>query len=458
VSAVPDGDGRLYAAQRKVYAREVSGRFDRLRVIATCALLGLFYGLPWLQWDGHQAVLFDLPARKFHIFGLMFFPQDFFLLTWLLIIAALSLFFFTTLAGRLWCGYACPQTVWTNVFLAIERWFEGDRLQRIKLDRAPWTPRKLARKGGKQLLWIVFAAYTGLTFVGYFTAIRQLLPSLASASLGAWEVFWIAFYGFATYGNGGFMREQVCKYMCPYARFQSAMFDRNTLIISYDGKRGEPRGSRPRGADPQARGLGDCVDCTLCVQVCPTGIDIRKGLQLECIACAACIDACDGVMQRLNYAPGLIRYATQNSMDGLKTRILRPRTLIYGSLLLALIAGFGVAVAQRELVEIDVMRDRNSLYRQLDDGRIENVYTVRLINKDTQPHTMQLSVRGLADATVDSDRSAYRVGAGEVVTVAVRVRVPATAGGNHTLQVVARSTDGDESSTDARFLAPRSPR
>ena len=457
MSAVPESEGRLYAARQKVYAREVKGHYDRLRVIATCALLGLFYGLPWLQWDGHQAILFDLPARKFHIFGLMFFPQDFFLLTWLLIIAALSLFFFTTLAGRLWCGYACPQTVWTNIFLYTERWCEGDRMQRMKLDRAPWTPRKVLRKGGKQLLWVAFAAYTGLTFVGYFTAIRQLVPSLSTASLGGWETFWVGFYGFATYGNAGFLREQVCKYMCPYARFQSAMFDRNTLIISYDSKRGEPRGSRPRGADPQARGLGDCIDCTLCVQVCPTGIDIRKGLQLECIACAACIDACDDVMHRLNYAPGLIRYATQNSMDGLKTRILRPRTLIYSSLLLALIVGFGVAVAHRQLVAVDVMRDRNSLYRELDDGRVENVYTVRLVNKDTRAHTLRLSVHGLPEATLDSDRSDYRVGGGEVVSVAVRVRAPHITGGSHALQIVARSDDPHpvESRADARFLAPQ---
>jgi cytochrome c oxidase accessory protein FixG len=457
VNAVSDNDGRLYAAQQKVYAREVTGRYDRLRVIATCALLGLFYGLPWLQWDGHQAILFDLPARKFHIFGLLFFPQDFFLLTWLLIIAALSLFFFTTLAGRLWCGYACPQTVWTNVFIYIERRCEGDRMQQMKLDRAPWTPRKVVRKGGKQLLWIAFAAYTGLTFVGYFTAIRSLVPSLLTASLGGWEVFWVAFYGFATYGNAGFLREQVCKYMCPYARFQSAMFDRNTLIISYDARRGEPRGSRPRTVDPKARGLGDCVDCTLCVQVCPTGIDIRKGLQLECIACAACIDACDDVMHRLNYAPGLIRYATQNSMDGLKTRILRPRTLIYASLLFALIVGFGAAVAARQLVAVDVIRDRNSLYRQLDDGSIENVYTVRLINKDTQAHTLKLSARGLDGATVDSDRAEYLVDGGEVVSVAVRVRAPHPAAGSHALQIIARSEDAHpiESSADARFIAPQ---
>jgi cytochrome c oxidase accessory protein FixG len=261
MSSVVSQDGSLYAARQKIHAREVSGRFSRLRVIAMFALLGLFYVLPWVTWDGRQAVLFDLPARKFYIFGLTFFPQDFFLLTWLLIIAALSLFFFTALAGRLWCGYACPQTVWTEAFMWMERLTEGKRQQRIKLDRGPWTAEKVLRKASKQFLWITFSLYTGLTFVGYFSAIRTLVPNLFDASLGGWETFWALFYGFATYGNAGYMREQVCKYMCPYARFQGAMFDRNTLIISYDANRGEPRGSRARGTDPRSVGLGDCSAC-----------------------------------------------------------------------------------------------------------------------------------------------------------------------------------------------------
>lgn len=457
MSAVPGTDTSLYAAGHKIHAREVTGRFEQLRVIAAYALLGVFYGLPWLQWRGHQAVLFDMPARKFHIFGLLFFPQDFFLLTWLLIIAAVTLFFFTTLGGRLWCGYACPQTVWTKAFVTIERWCEGEWQQRTKLDRAPWTARKFVRKGRKQILWIAFAAYTGLTFVGYFSAIRELVPAIATAALGGWETFWILFYGFATYGNAGYMREQVCKYMCPYARFQSAMFDRDTLIISYDPARGEKRGSRSRSADPRKEGLGDCIDCTLCVQACPTGIDIRDGLQLECIACAACIDACDGVMQRMRYAPGLIRYATENSLEGKRTRIVRPRTLIYGALLLALVVGFGIAVAERQLLELDVMRDRNSLYRQLDDGSIENVYTVRVVNKDTGAHTLRLSVSGLQDATIDSEQSEYRIGGGEILSIPVRVRAPSHAvAGSVEVKILARSESDDapHSSAEARFVAP----
>lgn len=447
----------VYARHQKVYPREVSGRFNRLRVLSAWVLLGVFYALPWLQWRGQQAVLFDLPARKFHVFGLILFPQDFFLLTWLLVIAAISLFFFTALAGRLWCGYACPQTVWTQVFVAIERWLEGNRQQRIKLDHAPWTLRKLARKSGKQVLWIAFGACTGLTFVGYFSPIRELVPATFTLSLGGWETFWIAFYGCATYGNAGYLREQVCKYMCPYARFQSAMFDRNTLIISYDERRGEPRGSRRRGPDHRVQGIGDCVDCTLCVQACPTGIDIRKGLQLECIACAACIDACDTVMDRMEYPRGLIRYTTQGALEGKQVRVLRARTVIYGALLAVLVVGFAVAVAQRRLLELDVLRDRNSLYRVVDDSTVENVYTVRLINKDTQPRTLRLDIRGLPGAVLDSSQAEYRVGAGEIVSAAIRIRMDSAAvSGSQALQIVARSNDPShkESVAQTRFIAP----
>ncbi|HEU4601269.1 MAG TPA: cytochrome c oxidase accessory protein CcoG [Steroidobacteraceae bacterium] len=461
MSVAPNSVGdSLYAAHQKVYPREVTGRFNNLRIAAVIALLGLFYVMPWVQWDGHQAVLFDLPARKFYIFGLTFFPQDFFFLTWLLIIAALSLFFFTALAGRLWCGYACPQTVWTETFVWIERWIEGDRSKQMKLDRGPWNWNKMWRKSAKQMLWVSFALFTGFTFVGYFTAIRTLVAEFTTLSFGGWETFWILFYGFATYGNAGYMREQVCKYMCPYARFQSAMFDRDTMIISYDPQRGEPRGSRPRGADPKAQGLGECIDCTLCVQVCPTGIDIRKGLQLDCIACAACIDVCDSVMDRMKYPRGLIRYSTQNAMDGKATRIARPRTLVYGSLLLVLITAFGIAVSHRRLVDLDVMRDRNAMYRVLDDGRIENVYTMRVINKDTRAHTFHFTVQNLEGAVVDSDQPAYQVGAESVATAAIRVRVPAgLVHGSRDIRIIAIAEDTASIRTPSksRFIAPVTP-
>ena len=334
----------MYVSEPKIYPREISGRFQRLRVIAAWVLMALFYLMPWLNLGGEQALLFDLPKRQFHVLGLNFWPQDFIFLAGILVILAFSLFFFTALAGRLWCGYACPQTVWTEVFLALERITEGNRGQRIKLDRAPWSWHKLRRKALKQLSWITLAAWTGVTFVGFFSPIRELAPSLLRFDAGGWEIFWVSFYGLATYGNAGYLREQVCKYMCPYARFQSAMFDHDTLIISYDTARGEPRGPGKRRADDARPGLdilpkqipklGDCIDCTLCVQVCPTGIDIRNGLQIDCIACGACIDACDQVMAKVGLPLGLIRYSTENAIVGGASRIMRPRIIIYALLLL----------------------------------------------------------------------------------------------------------------------------
>ena len=449
---------RLYEAAEKIYPREVDGIFTRLRLASMVALLGLYYGLAWLQWDGRQALLFDLPARKFYVFGIVLFPQDFFFLSWLLIIAALSLFFFTALAGRLWCGYACPQTVWTEAFLWMERLVEGRGAARRKLDRGPWTANKIRRKVIKQALWIGFALWTGFTFVGYFTPIRDLGVKVFTLSLGGWEAFWIVFYGFATYGNAGFMREQVCKYMCPYARFQSAMFDRDSLIISYDHARGEPRGSRRRDSDPKAAGLGDCIDCTMCVQVCPTGIDIRKGLQYECIACAACIDACNGVMDKMGYAPGLIRYSTQHAMEGAATRLLRPRMLVYGTLLTGLCAAFVVALVTRVPVELDIIRDRNALYRDSRPGYIENVYMLRVINKDNEPHAYDIEVGGLPTVSLETDPAVIEVAAGEVATVAARVLIEdgAVGSGGHDVELSLRASDapGLATTETTRFISP----
>ncbi len=453
----PPASTSLYEAHQKIYPREVDGRFDRLRRVAVWVLLGLFYLLPWLPWDGRQAVLFDLPARKFYVFGLVFWPQDFFYLTWLLIIAGLSLFFFTALAGRLWCGYACPQTVWTEVFLRIERWFEGDRNRRMKLDRAPWTREKLWRKGGKHLAWVVLALWTGFTFVGFFTPVQELAGKAGSLSTGPWETFWVLFYSLATWGNAGFLREQVCKYMCPYARFQSAMFDRDTLIIAYDPNRGEPRGPRARSVDRQANGLGDCVDCKACVQVCPTGIDIREGLQYECIACAACIDACDGVMDRMNYPKGLIRYTSQQALEGRESRVVRPRMLVYGALLGLLVVGFFVSLSLRTPVSLDVMRDRNALYRTLADGSVENVYLLRILNKDTEAHRYRLAASGLPGLVIETDAAEHAVGPGEVYSLPARVRVPAGAAqGSSSIRVKVAAVDDPRlvATREARFLAP----
>ena len=326
----------LYEVRKKIHPRSVHGWFAGWRVFFIIATQLAFYGTAWLEWGGRQALLFDLGARKFYMFGLVFWPQDFIYLTALLVISALSLFLFTAVAGRLWCGYACPQTVYTEMFIWIERKIEGDRGARIRLDSEPFDARKLGLKALKHGAWIALALWTGITFVGYFTPIRELLGEVGNLSLGPWETFWVLFYAFATYGNAGWMREQVCKYMCPYARFQSAMFDPDTMIITYDKSRGDPRGSRSRGADHRALSLGDCVDCGLCVQVCPTGIDIRDGLQYECIGCAACIDGCNQVMNKMGYAKGLIRYSTENALKNgwnfrqIVAHAFRPRVDLLG--------------------------------------------------------------------------------------------------------------------------------
>ena len=453
----PDDGQSFYAKHVKVYPREVAGRFDRLRRAAVFTLLGLFYLVPWFKWDGRQAVLFDLPARKFWIFGLVLWPQDFIILTWLLVVLGLSLFFFTALAGRLWCGYACPQTVWTEVFVWIESAIEGDRAKRMKLDKAPWTTDKVARKALKQLVWIVFSLWTGLSFVGFFAPITQVAHGLVTLTLGGWALFWTLFYGAATYANAGYMREQVCLYMCPYARFQSAMFDRDTLIITYDGERGEPRGARGRGTDHRAKGLGDCVDCTVCVQVCPTGIDIRKGLQYECIACAACIDACDEVMDRVGYPRGLIRYTTQNALDGRASKVLRPRTLVYATLLTLIFLAGLTALLTRNTIGLDVIRDRGALYRETAHDEIENVYLLRIINKDQHPHTFRLEAEGLDGLRLDGAPLAWRVEGGEVYSTAVRVEVPASRiRGGHDIRFTLSDADSPSRRVreKARFIAP----
>jgi cytochrome c oxidase accessory protein FixG len=445
----------LYLKHQKVYPREVQGRFARLRTLSVWVLLGIFYLLPWLEWGERQAVLFDLPARKFFILDLVFWPQDFIFLTWLLIIAALALFFFTAVGGRLWCGYACPQTVWTETFLWMEKFTEGDRAARMKLDKAPWSARKLARKSLKQSLWLSFALWTGFTFVGFFTPIRTLAGEVGAFTLGGWEIFWILFYGFATYGNAGYLREQVCKYMCPYARFQGAMFDRDTLVITYDAERGEPRGTRRRTANSGGLKKGDCVDCSWCVQVCPTGIDIRNGLQIDCIACAACIDACDTVMEKVGSPRGLIRYTTQHALDNKPTRILRPRVLVYGALLVLLIAGFVTALALRSPVSLDVLRDRNTLFRLTDDGLVDNVYTLRILNKSEHERVFRLEAHGTSPLTLLPANREYYVPSGTVYSLPVRVRRAAYEPlGPETITFSLHDDEGIQVATEARFLAP----
>jgi cytochrome c oxidase accessory protein FixG len=456
MSQLQDAGDSLYRKDPKVYPRDVTGTFASLRKLAVVALLGLYYILPWINWGGHQSVLFDLPARKFYIFSLTFWPQDFIFLALMLIIAGLSLFFVTAVAGRLWCGYACPQTVWTEVFLWMERLVEGDRNKRMKLDASPWNSNKILRKTSKQILWIGFALWTGFTFVGFFTPIRGLGEAVFNFQLGGWETFWLLFYSFATYGNAGILREQVCKYMCPYARFQSAMFDKDTLVIAYDEARGEPRGGRRKSDDPADKGLGDCIGCTLCVQVCPTGIDIREGLQIECIACAACIDVCDQVMDKMDYKKGLISYTTEHRLSGHESRVFRPRILVYAILLLSLMAGVLWSVSNRVLLRADILRDRNALYRELPDNLIENVYTLKLINMDFKAHQYKVEVVGKDDITLFISPEP-KLESEQVGNFILRMQAPADTGRGSVKVDVRFSTLEEpiiERTVSTRFLMP----
>jgi cytochrome c oxidase accessory protein FixG len=436
----------LYAADKRIYPRAVSGWFAAWRWTVVWATQIAFYGGAWLTWNDRQAILFDIVHRKFYIFGLVFWPQDIIYLSILLIISALSLFLFTAVAGRLWCGYACPQTVYTEIFLWIERLIEGGRVQRMKLDRGDLSGRKLGLKVAKHAVWIALALWTGFTFVGYVTPIRELWSEVMTLSTGPWETFWMLFYGFATYGNAGWMREQVCIYMCPYARFQSAMFDQDTLIITYDKERGEPRGSRARLADPRALGLGDCVDCNICVQVCPTGIDIRNGLQYQCIGCAACVDGCDQVMDKMGYPRGLIRYSTQHAVEQNLTyaqmlaRAFRPRVLVYTAILWSVIIAAGISLWLRVPLKVDVIRDRAAIAREVEGGRIENVYRLQIMNTAEAGRVFDIGVDGLPTLHVASEaRIELEPTSAQMVLVRARVDPGAAQPGTHKIEFTVRA-------------------
>ncbi len=453
----------LYEAHTKIYPRSVQGLFQNWRWVMVWITQLVFYGLPWLDWGQRQAVLFDLGARRFYIFNLVLYPQDFIYLTGILVISALSLFLFTAVAGRLWCGYACPQTVYTEIFLWIEKKFEGDRSARMRRDAKPLSADKFLRKGGKHLAWLVVALWTGFTFVGYFTPITELGSELAALRMGSWEVFWSLFYGFATYGNAGFMREQVCKHMCPYARFQSAMFDRDTLVVTYDETRGEPRGARSRKADPTQLNLGACVDCTLCVQVCPTGIDIRDGLQYECIGCGACADVCDTVMDKMGYARGLVKYSTQNGVEQNWTsqqivrHVARPRVLLYTGILVGIVLAMGISLALRTPFKVDVVRDRGTLARIVSGGKIENVFRLQVMNATESRQQYHVSVSGL-DGIILASEDHFAVDATQSRWVAVRVQLPyegAKPGSHQILFDIAEQGSDHKVSEKSVFLVPR---
>ena len=455
---------KMYTAREEIYPREIQGRYANMRWFFVWATQLLFYGLPWLNWNGRQAVLFDLGARKFYIFGIVLWPQDFIYLAALLIISAYSLFLFTAIFGRVWCGFTCPQTVYTEIFMWIERKIEGSRSARMRLDRQPASAEKFLRKFAKHLSWGAVALWTGFTFVGYFTPIHVLAAEVMSLGLGPWEWFWVLFYSFATYGNAGWMREQVCKYMCPYARFQSAMFDKDSLIITYDQERGEPRGARNKSDPVSAKALGDCIDCSKCVQVCPTGIDIRKGLQYECIGCAACVDACNSVMDKIGAPRGLVRYWTDHAMtyrwstDQILRHAFRPRVIIYTLVLLAIVSVFIGTLLTRTPLKMDVIRDRGSMGREIEDGMIENVYRLQVMNTEETSHRYRISVSGIEGIALQGDTDIV-LAPTESRGVPVNIRIPAGAGEKGSNKIFVTITDADnpdvQVSEKAVFFVPR---
>ena len=414
------------------------GFFANLRWVFVILTQLVFYGLPWLEWANRPAVLFNLEARRFYLFPLILYPQDFIYLTALLVICALSLFLFTALSGRVWCGFACPQTVYSEIFMWVERWIEGDRPQRIKLDRSGLNLEVLRKKTSKHFIWGLIALWTGLSFVGYFVPIRELLNNMWTVQLTGWSLFWILFYSFATYGNAGFMREQVCKYMCPYARFQSAMFDADTLIVAYDAKRGEPRGHRSKNLSTNSikedLGLGHCIDCQLCVQVCPTGIDIRDGLQYECIGCGACADVCNDVMKKMSYPIHLIQFASENAVAngwGLKEqikRVLRTRVLIYASLLLTLCLVVGYQLTHRSSYRVDIVRDRNTMARIVEGHDhnmvLENIYRFQIMNSKESTQHFEVSAHGMDQLSIETPTQIEVLAAQSKWSV-LRVAIPA---------------------------------
>ncbi|MFM9835423.1 MAG: cytochrome c oxidase accessory protein CcoG [Methylophilaceae bacterium] len=472
-AALAESTISLYEAQIKIYPRSISGSLAKWRWLMVWLTQLFFYGVPWLEWGQRQALLFDLESKRFFIFGLVLYPQDLIYLTVLLIISALSLFLFTTVAGRLWCGYTCPQTVYTQIFLWIEAKVEGDRAARMKLDGSEVCSNKITKKTIKHIVWILFALWTGFTFVGYFTPIRELMHDMMHFSAGPWNTFWVMFYGFATYGNAGFMREQVCKYMCPYARFQSVMFDNDTMIVAYNEQRGEPRGARSKKAELnnlKDKKLGSCIDCTMCVQVCPTGIDIRDGLQYMCIGCGACVDACDSIMDKMNYPRGLIKYATQNGLSQNWSRqqmlkhILRPRVLIYSVLLILLCVGMGVSLYNRSGFRVDVMRDRGVMAR-LEGDKLENVYRLQIMNATESLQRYEIRASGLPELETEvesgSDEShsnVVSVKSAEALNIAVDLKVPdgKVAAGSHKIVFEIKALSSNSTETEKSvFLVPK---
>lgn len=464
VSKVREARLELYRNKGTIHAKAVEGRFNSARWAMVWLTQIVFYGACWLRWDtgegARQAILFDIVHEKLYLFGLVLWPQDALLLAFLLILAATALFFATALAGRLFCGFACPQTVYTSIFVWIETKVEGDHLARLKLDQSPMSARKLAIKAAKHGIWALVAIWTAITFVGYFTPIRELLPSVVALQTGPWESFWLIFYASFTYVQAGLAREAVCQHMCPYSRFQGVMIDAATASVSYDRRRGEPR-----GALRHAGSTGDCIDCGICVQVCPTGIDIRDGLQYQCINCGLCVDGCNQVMDKLAAPRGLIRFASEHELAGMpkrggsgkRRRLPGPRVLVYASLLLLFSVLSAWTLGQRSTLRVNVIRDRGLLSRETAEGRIENDYTLKLINMEEVPRRFRVEVAGLPGLRIEGGNE-FGVGPGSIHTVPLVVSSPAggAPAGARPIEfhTVALGDAGTERREKSRFILP----
>lgn len=447
------GNSDRFNPSNRIYVRESKGVFQKLRRYGGWFLLVLFAGIPWIPFGERQAILLDIGNQQFNFFGTTLYPQDLTLLALLFMIAAFGLFFITTFLGRVWCGYLCPQTVWTFMYIWFEEKLEGSANKRRKQDSGKLTKHLIWRKGLKHLAWLGIALATGFTFVGYFVPVKSLVVDFFTWNSSFWPVFWVLFFAGCTYANAGWMRSIMCIHMCPYSRFQSAMFDKDTFIVGYDTKRGEARGPRPRKADPKQLGLGDCIDCDLCVQVCPTGIDIRDGLQYECINCGACIDACDKTMERMGYDKGLISYTTEHRLEGHHTHIMRPKLLGYGAILVLMIGLFFVQVASVDPAGLSVLRDRNQLFRTNNSGEIENTYTLKVINKTQQVQQYTLDVEGLSDVSWYG-RQTIQVDPGEVLNLPMSLGVdPETLDSPvSTIQFILSDSQDFTISVESRFI------
>ncbi|MEZ9593172.1 cytochrome c oxidase accessory protein CcoG [Shewanella sp. 10N.261.52.F9] len=441
-------------ANRKIHIREQKGQFQQLRTGMNSLLVALFFLLPFISYDGRQAILFDLSQQQFIFFGTTLWPQDFTILAWVFIAAAFLLFFITVFWGRIWCGYLCPQTAWTFIYMWIETRIEGNRNKRYALDKAPWSTDKLKKRALKHSAWGAVALLTGCGFIAYFVPARELYVDIFSFGASFWVTIWVWFFAICTYLNAGWMREQMCLHCCPYSRFQSVMFDANTKTVTYDASRGESRGPRKRN---EASSLGDCVDCNLCVDVCPTGIDIRNGLQYECINCGACVDACNQTMEKFGYQQNLISYTSENSLAGKAEPFYESYKFIgYGVAALIMITVIAVDIYNRNSIELNVLRDRQTLYRETLDDKIENSFTLKIRNKTQQARLYRIYVSGNNGYRVMGDVN-LKIKPGEqldypITVVAEPEQLPS--GRNEITFTVAEQHNYGQASQESSFFAP----